>query len=80
MASANMNGLTKMYGEDILEKVKGCEFHFKQSIERKVKRLTDEQSHIFKDIAIKMLESQTPEAYNHTIDRMKKFIEEVKGV
>jgi len=36
MASANMNGLTKMYGEDILEKVKGCEFHFKQSIERKV--------------------------------------------
>ena len=28
MATANFNGLVKIYEEEILEKVKGCEFHF----------------------------------------------------
>ena len=28
MVTANFNGIVKIYGEEILEKVKGCEFHF----------------------------------------------------
>ena len=36
MATAYFSGLSIVYGEDVLTKVKGCEFHFKQSVERKV--------------------------------------------
>ena len=32
MASENLIGLVKMYGEDILETVKGCEFHIRDSV------------------------------------------------
>ena len=38
MATANFNGLVKIYGEVILEKVKGYEFHFRYSINRKASR------------------------------------------
>ena len=29
MAGANFNGLAAIYGEDILDQIKGCEFHYK---------------------------------------------------
>ena len=36
MASGNFIGLVTIYGEDILETVKGCEFHFRdQSTEER---------------------------------------------
>ena len=34
MTTANFNGLQLIYGEDVLHKIKGCEFHFRQSINR----------------------------------------------
>jgi len=34
MATANFNGLQLIYGEEVLTKIKGCEFHFRQSINR----------------------------------------------
>ena len=39
MTTANFRGLSIVYGEDVLTKVKSCEFHFKQSVKRKVKTL-----------------------------------------
>ena len=30
MVANNFNNLEKVYGEDILNKIKGCEFHFKE--------------------------------------------------
>ena len=38
-ATANFSGPSVVYGEDVLRKVKACEFHFKKSVERKVKTL-----------------------------------------
>ena len=37
MASGNFIGLVKIYCEDILGTVKGCEFHFRDSVNRKAK-------------------------------------------
>ena len=37
MAASNFNGLERMHGEDILSKIKGCEFHFKDSVNKHVK-------------------------------------------
>lgn len=49
MAKANFNGLVKAYGEEVLEKVKGCEFHFRDSINRKASTLGEHRSK-FKEI------------------------------
>ena len=32
MASCNFIGLVKIYGEDVLQYIKGCEFHFRDSV------------------------------------------------
>ena len=34
MARANMNGLQQVFGEDSLSRIKSCEFHFKDSINK----------------------------------------------
>ena len=39
MAGENFNGLVLIYGEGVLKKVKECEFHYNQSIEKKAKSL-----------------------------------------
>ena len=31
MAGANMNGLLRVFGDDVLTRIKSCEFHFKES-------------------------------------------------
>ena len=62
MAKPNFSGLSIVYGEDVLTKVKGCEFHFKQSVERKVKTLNIKGEE-FRNLALGLLITSTPEAY-----------------
>ncbi|XP_066927735.1 uncharacterized protein [Clytia hemisphaerica] len=73
MAGANFNGLSRIYGEDVMNKIKGCEFHFKQSIERKVKKLGDQGGETFKKLANELLLSATAEAYEAAIKKLKDF-------
>ena len=72
MASANFNGLAIVYGEDIRSRVKECKFHFKQSVER-ISRTLGQKREEFKNLALNMLTSSTPEAYSHAIDVLKIF-------
>ena len=37
MASGNFIGLVRIYGEDMLDTVEGCEFHYKDSVNKKAK-------------------------------------------
>ena len=39
MSGANFNGLVLIYQEDVLRKVKGCESHYNQSVEKKAQSL-----------------------------------------
>ena len=43
MAAANFNGLQLIYGEDVLHKIKGCKFHFRQSINRHASKCCDQE-------------------------------------
>ena len=52
MASADSNGLAIIYGGDILGKVKGSEFHFKQSVQKKGSPLEKETEFILKDLVV----------------------------
>ena len=72
MSSANFNGLAIVYVEDIRLRIKGCEFHFKQSVER-VSRTLGQKREEFKNLAFNMLNSLTPEAYSHAIAVLKIF-------
>ena len=72
MAKANFSGLSIVYGEDVLTKVKGCEFHFKQSAERKVKTLNNKGEE-FRNVALGLLITSTPEAYSHALRLLKTF-------
>ena len=69
---ANFCGLSIVYGEDVLGKVKGCEFHFKQSVERKVKTLNTKGEE-FRNLVPGLLIAYTPEAYSHAVRLLKTF-------
>ena len=72
MATANFSGLSIVYGEEVLTKVKGCEFHIKQSVERKVKTLNTKGEE-FRNLALRLLILSTPEAYSHALRLLKTF-------
>ena len=72
MAGANFHGLANIYGEDVLRKVKGCEFHYKQSVEKKTKTL-GEKGEGFRQIANRLLYATTPESYTSALDAIKSF-------
>ena len=72
MATANFSVFSIVYGEDVLTKVKGCEFHFKQSVERRVKTLNT-MGEEFRKVAIRLLIASTPEAYSHALRLLKQF-------
>ena len=64
MVTANFNGLQRIYGEDVLQKIKGCEFHYRQSVIKHC-HIFGNQRELFKSLAIDMLVSGTPEAYTN---------------
>ena len=42
IASCNFIGLVKIYVEDVLQCIKGCEFHFRDSVSRYANKFVDE--------------------------------------
>ena len=54
MASGNFIGLVRIYGEDVLDTVKGCEFHYKDSVNKKAKSFGESKEQ-FTAIALSLL-------------------------
>ena len=75
MAHSNFSGLMQIYGEDVLERIKGCEFHFKDSINQQVRGLDDNEASIFKSMANELLCSSTTESYQKALDSFNQFLE-----
>ena len=59
MAGLNFVGLEKLFGEGVTNKIKGCEFHYKDSVNKNPRSLGEDDEE-FKLIAINLLESSTP--------------------
>ena len=64
MSGANFNGLVLIYREDVLRKVKGCEFHYNQSVEKKAQSLQVKKDK-FKELASLLGTSTTVKVYSH---------------
>ena len=41
MAGSNFNGLKEIDGEDVMNMIKGCEFHLNQSINRQSRKISN---------------------------------------
>ena len=59
MGSGNFIGLVKIYGEDILGTVKGCEFRFRDSVNRKAKLFGQLKEKFFTE-ALSLVTAYTP--------------------
>ena len=73
MASGNFIGLVKIYSKDIQETLKGCEFHFKDSVNQKAK-LFDELKEKLVTEALSLLATNTWEAYHAVWNQLKLFL------
>ena len=58
MVSSNFNGLIRLYGEEVLEKIKGCEFHSLNSVNKHSRNRTEEAD-VFKALAKELLIAST---------------------
>ena len=74
MAGANMAGISNAFGEDSKQRIKSCEFHFKDHRNKMSKKLDPESSEIFKSICNSLLESTTLSAYDAAKRKMDDFI------
>ena len=70
--NANFNGLSTIYGEDILKKVKSCEFHFKQAVEQKIRGFDGDKDQ-FKKLAYGLFYTAAPEAYENSLQLFEEF-------
>ena len=71
MASANMNSLQKVFGDNILTCNKTCEFHFKESRNIVARKLNDGNGKVFDQALSFNLET----TYLNTKKNLKEFIE-----
>ena len=71
MASANMNSLQKVFGDNILTCNKTCEFHFKESRNIVARKLNDGNGKVVDQTLSFNLET----TYLNTKKNLKEFIE-----
>ena len=71
MASANMNSLQKVFGDNILTCNKTCEFHFKESRNKVARKLNDGNGKVFDQTLSFNLET----TYLNTKKNLKEFME-----
>ena len=74
MAGANMAGIINVYGDECKQRIKSCEFHFKDHRNKMSKKLDPESSETFKSICNSLLESATLSAYDDAKRKMDDFI------
>ena len=76
-AGANWSAIAKVFGQDALDHTVGCQFHFKQSVNRHANKLTSDKSKAkFKQLADCLMQAATSSLYGKCLDRMKDFISE----
>ena len=74
MASANLNGLAMVYGEDVLNKAKGCEFHFKKSVNTRKAIFPEHLQPQFLHLTDQLLRASTLTAYAAQHDAICDFL------
>ena len=75
MARCNFNGPQQVYGEHTLNKIKGCEFHFPESMNCRMRQIGSKGPR-FQTLTNTVLTASTPETYNAAKLNLEQFSEE----
>ena len=71
-----MNGLERVYGKEVLERVKSCEFHFKENRKKMAQKLKDnEEAQQFKELCDALQAARMVETYCSAKDSLESFIQ-----
>lgn len=76
MAGSNLSAIRKVFGDSAVNRIKTCEFHFKESVNRRSQKLSKSKATQFKDMSIKLLECETPESYDALKQQLSELISE----
>ena len=74
MMSSNFTGISMEYGDTIIGKIKGCGFHYHQSVQRQIRSLDEPHQTIFNSLANDMAKATIPEAYTKAYGDLYSFI------
>ena len=74
MAGSNLSAIRKVFGDSAVNRIKTCEFHFKESVNSRSQKLSKSKATQFKDMSIKLLECETPESYDALKQQLSKLI------
>jgi hypothetical protein len=75
MAGANLIGIKDIFGNEALERVKTCEFHYKQNVNRRARLIDAESAEEFKEKCEAMLQAQTEDGFSAARKELDDFIE-----
>ena len=76
MAGSNLHGLIVYYGENVKEKVKTCEFHFMQSVNRRKQIFEESRQAQFVNLAKEILVASSDTAYRNQFIALQTFIKD----
>jgi hypothetical protein len=74
MAGANLEGIKKVYGTSALERVKTCEFHFKECRNRQARKLDEDVRSQFKRLCDALLKAESPVGYEAAKEDIMNFM------
>ena len=68
---ANLQGLRKIYGDEFMERVVTCQFHFKQCARRQLKNIDENDHSTFMHLVTKICSAQTVAEYKKYSDGLE---------
>ena len=71
--------LKRAIGPDALNKLKTCEFHFKECRNRQARKLNEHERRNFKDLCNALLEAVSPTAYEKSKEVLENFCRRKRG-
>ena len=76
MAGANIEGLRRSFGPDAVERIKTCEFHFKDCRNKHARCLQVDDRSQFKELCNELLNAASLPAYDKAKENLDDFIRE----
>jgi hypothetical protein len=74
-AGANWAAISNVYGKESFNRTVGCQFHFKQSVNRHANQLGSSRSTVqLKKLSNDLMQATTPTLYNKCMEALKDFI------
>ena len=74
MAGANMEGIKSVFGTSAVDRIKTCEFHFKDCRNRQARKLDEDAKGQFKRLCNALIEAESPGGYKAAKESIESFI------